>query len=124
ITPVPLHVRRLRKRGFNQAYLLIRKWRKIAEYFDVCLTAQIERELLKRNRDTSAQVGMKKAERRKNVKNAFEVINPSKVKGKRILLVDDVFTTGSTSDECAKVLMKSGAVHVDVITLVRADRRI
>jgi predicted amidophosphoribosyltransferase len=59
-------------------------------------------------------------ERLQNIKNAFVVNDTSKIEGKRILLVDDVYTTGATANECAKVLLKGGSKQVDVLTLARA----
>jgi ComF family protein len=113
LLPVPLHIRRLRERGFNQAHLVNRKWaRQEGIPFDG-LT-------LSRRRWTEPQTSLTRAERRKNVKGAFYLRRRDKVKGLRILLVDDVFTTGATVNECAKVLMKAGAGSVDVLTLARA----
>ncbi|BCS55147.1 amidophosphoribosyltransferase [Geobacter sp. SVR] len=113
IVPVPLHVRRLRSRGFNQAVLLAeplaREW-----------GLPLKRRLMRRVRWTRPQIELDAGERRANVRGAFAVDNPSQVTGKRILLVDDVFTTGSTVDECARVLKKAGACHVTVITMARA----
>ena len=63
---------------------------------------------------------MGRKERLQNIKNAFGLNDSSKVKGKKILLVDDVYTTGATADECAKVLLRAGAARVDVLTLARA----
>jgi len=127
ITPVPLHIRRMRKRGFNQAYLMIRNWRKVAEAFNFDLTPiRIEREILIRTRWTQPQVGMTLKDRQANIKNAFAVKTPKKteeqIKDQRILLIDDVITSGSTVNECAKVLLNSGAKHVDVLTLAQTNQ--
>ncbi len=113
IIPVPLHAQRLRNRGFNQAATIAhaifkKKKRKIAPT------------LLVRDRATIAQTGLNGKERRKNLFGAFSVKQPKMVKGKRILLVDDVFTTGSTVNECAKTLMKCDAEQVEIFTLSRA----
>jgi ComF family protein len=113
IVPVPLHIRRLRERGFNQAYLLVRKWAK-EEGLALDGLAMI------RHRWTEPQTRQGRAERQKNVKGAFDLRSPHKIKGKRLLLVDDVYTTGATVNECARVLMKGGAGSVDVLTLARA----
>jgi ComF family protein len=75
---------------------------------------------LERHEWTQAQTGLSGAERRWNVKNAFRVKNPEKIKNKKILLVDDVFTTGATVNECARVLVKKQASEVDVFTFARA----
>ena len=113
IIPVPLHRRRLRERGFNQSLLLARI---LAEDFG----NQFDYISLIRNRYTQTQTGLKKDERRKNVKGAFSVIQPNAIKDKKILLVDDVFTTGYTLNECARTLKKSGATSVICLTMARA----
>ena len=123
IIPVPLHIKRFRIRGFNQAYLLVRDWPKFArthgaEIHD--LKIEIERDILVRSKWTDPQTGLDRKKRMSNIKNAFTVVATDMVKGKRILLVDDVYTTGATVNECAKTLLKSGAQHVDVLTLARA----
>jgi len=121
IAPVPLHGRRMRKRGFNQAYLMVRKWHHIAKSFRVDISSvQIEREIIVRSHRTASQVGMSVKDRQANIKNAFAVKTPGKIRGKRILLIDDVLTTGATANECARVLVNSGALHVDVLTLAQA----
>ncbi len=109
VAPVPLHPNRLKQRGFNQALLLARAFPE----------AHLEKELLIRVRPTPPQTGLNPKERRANVKGAFAVPRPGLVKGKRVLLVDDVFTTGATVKECAKVLRKAGALRVDVLTVAR-----
>ncbi len=113
LVPVPLHVKRLRKRGFNQAHLLIRRWAKQEGIpFDGFT--------LSRSRWTAPQTELSRRERRKNIKGAFSVRHPERIKGRKIVLVDDVYTTGATVNECARVLMKAGAEFVDVLTLARA----
>ena len=112
IFPVPLHAKRLRQRGYNQAQLLARA-------FFYKEKNKIKNDILTRCRNTPPQTGLDGAERRKNLKNAFCVNNKDLVSGKTILLVDDVFTTGTTVNECARVLVKAGADNVDVLTLAR-----
>jgi len=120
IVPVPLHIKRFRKRGFNQAYLLIREWFSYADAFNIELSySKIERNALIKNKQTKPQTGLDRKQRRANIKNAFSIGNASKISGESILLIDDVYTTGATADECAKVLIKEGAKSVDVLTLAR-----
>lgn len=113
LVSVPLHVKRLRERGFNQAHLLIRRW---ARQDGIVL----EGLTLIRSRWTEPQTTLSRTERRKNIKGAFSLRHPEKIKGRKVLLVDDVYTTGATVNECARVLMKAGAEFVDVLTLARA----
>ena len=113
IIPVPLHRKRLRSRGFNQAVLL-------GNIFSDFWKIPLDRHNLRRIRWTEPQVNLSAHERRSNVKGAFYVQHPSQVSGRRVLLVDDVLTTGSTVEECAAVLKKAGAVEVIVVTVVRA----
>lgn len=123
IVPVPLHARRFRSRGFNQAYLLIRHWPDMArERESGALPWQVVRDSLVRNRPTASQTGLDRRARAKNVRGAFAVARPEAVTGRRILLVDDVMTTGATADACARVLRTAGAERVDVLTLARANR--
>lgn len=111
--PVPLHIDRLRKRGFNQAILLgellSREW-----------GIPMERRTLLRLRRTEPQVTLSAGERRENVKNAFGISEKMSLEGKKILLLDDVITTGSTVEECARIVKKAGAARVSVITVARA----
>lgn len=113
IVPVPLHRTRLRERGFNQAVLmgavLAREWR-----------LPLLRDTLRRVRPTVAQVTLSAQERRANVRGAFAVADPARVAGRRVLLVDDVSTTGSTVTECARVLKEAGATAVFVATVALA----
>jgi len=113
IVPVPLHAARLRERGFNQATLLARRigkeWGKEVDPF-----------LLKKVRATPAQATLSREERRKNIKGAFLVADEARIAGKKILLVDDVATTGATLNEAAKILKKSGATGVEAAVAARA----
>lgn len=113
IIPIPLHIKRLRKRGFNQALI-------IAESLFPDNRSKIQPELLIRNRATPPQTGLSGSRRRKNLKNAFSAKRPQIVSGKKILLIDDVLTTGSTVDECSRILSRSGAGIIEVFTLARA----
>ena len=116
ILPVPLHSVRLRRRGFNQALVLARK-------LFPAYKRLIDPHVLERHRETCVQAGLNMAERRRNVKNAFRVRRPEKVIKKRILLVDDVFTTGATVNECARILLKCRAANVEVFTFALAPDR-
>jgi ComF family protein len=112
IAPVPLHISRLRERGFNQALLMLWQWR---DYY-----TKIEPRLLIRTRPTPSQIRLTRSQRLTNLVSAFQLNPEISVIGKRILLVDDVYTTGATVHGCTQVLIKSGAKCVNVLTLARA----
>jgi len=112
IVPVPLHPVRLRERTFNQAELLARALSKK-------LAVPCESDLLIRCRSTRPQAELNRQERTRNVRGAFDLRGEARVKGLRILLVDDVFTTGSTAEACARLLKSAGARTVVVVTAVR-----
>lgn len=112
IIPVPLHKKRLKERGFNQSSLLAKV---VAKRNSVPLDVAT----LKRVRWTEPQTNLSGKERETNVKGAFRVVKRDRVEGKKILLIDDVFTTGSTVNECAKALLRAEAKGVDVLTLAR-----
>ncbi len=114
IVPVPLHIKRLRQRGFNQAVLL-------AKTFFQNDKEKVRLNLLIRHKQTTPQTGLSGVDRRKNLKNAFRVTNSEEVAGKTVLLVDDVYTTGTTVNECAKMLRRAGAADVQVFTLARVE---
>ncbi len=116
--PIPLHPRRLRRRGFNQADLLLRAWLKSASKTG-SPGPERNTHILVRARATPPQTGLKRAERRRNLRGAFRVVACEEVRQKRLLLVDDVFTTGATVDEAARVLRAAGAASVDVLTFAR-----
>ena len=111
VVPVPLTIRRLRERGFNQSLLIARI---IAKKIRVPLLMDV----LVKKKETPPQIGLTARERLLNLRNAFAV--KGNVKGLRLLLVDDVMTTGATVTECSEQLMKSDAEEVIVLTLARA----
>lgn len=113
VVPVPLHLSRLRWRGFNQSLLLARP---LARRWGIPTAPRA----LMRTRATPPQVGLTDAARRKNTAGAFAVREPAAVRGRHILLVDDVLTTGATANECARSLRRAGAAQVDVLVLARA----
>ena len=114
LVPVPLHWRRLWARRFNQSAALAQA---IARVSGVPVAA----ELLKRVKATPQQVGLSRTERAANVQGAFKVPPEAKgqVKGRRLILVDDVITSGATAEACARTLLRAGAANVDVLTLAR-----
>lgn len=115
ISWVPLAPDHLRKRGFDQAYLIARN---AAERLRKPLVP-----VLKKKRRVKAQSGTKtREERRRNIAGAYTVIDPAVVKEKRILLIDDIITTGSTLSECAKTLLKAGAEDVVCTTLAMTPK--
>ncbi len=113
IIPVPLHSGRLRWRGFNQAAMLA-----------VAVARRMDRALdlstLVRVRETAPQTRQNRVERIRNLRRAFAVRRPARIASLRILLIDDVMTTGATANECARTLLAAGARRVDVLTLARA----
>ncbi len=112
IVPVPLHPTRQRERGFNQASLLAK-----------LLSTEISvpsKPLLERIRYTTTQTALDRAERIENLHNAFRLRKTANVRDLRVLLIDDVLTTGSTLSECARVLKRAGAISVHAATAARA----
>jgi ComF family protein len=113
LIPVPLHTRRLRERGFNQALLLAK---------DLSRRTGIpyRKTILQKKKSTIPQVNLSRAEREKGLRGTFHVIGKEELSGLSVLLIDDVYTTGATVNECSKVLLKGGAERVDVLTLAHA----
>lgn len=109
IVPVPIHEKKRIKRGYNQAEL-------IAWELGKCLGIKVDGKVLERVVNTKPQKEMDKTERKKNLENAFK-IRHNVVKYKKIILVDDIYTTGSTIDECARVLLEGGVAEINFISL-------
>jgi ComF family protein len=113
--PVPLYPARLWWRRFNQSAMLALAVGRLAG-------VPVDCAVLKRVRRTTSQVGLSADQRRRNVRGAFKVdraVRP-RVKGKKLVLVDDVITTGATAEACARALKRAGAARVDVLALARA----
>lgn len=119
VVPIPLHWRRLWSRGFNQSAVL-------AQALATRLELPYDPLCIKRVRATPSQGGLSAEERRQNMRGAFSMCESrcDTVKGKKVLLVDDVYTTGATLSSCAKTLQKAGADSVCALTIARAlDKR-
>jgi len=112
---MPLHWRRRWSRGFNQSEILARI---VAKQRGIAMIDGV-----KRIRATATQAGLSHRTRRKNVAGAFRVSRKTKLAGKRILLIDDVMTTGSTAAACASAMKDAGAASVTLLTVARVDRR-
>jgi ComF family protein len=114
IIPVPLHAKRERERGHNQAAVLARA---LARATGLELDAHV---LVRRLHTEKHRAGMDARARRNSIAGAFEVRAPKQIVGRRVLLIDDVFTTGATASECSAVLKSAGAADVFVLTVARA----
>ena len=115
LVPVPLYCAKKRQRGFNQAQSIARAAMKASRK----PTLHLLTDVLVRERDTVSQIGLTRPQRVENIRGAFRVLHPTRVAGQRLLLVDDVLTSGTTASECARVLRKAGAASVFVATVGR-----
>ena len=113
IVPVPLYRRRQARRGYNQSYY-------ISMGISKATGLPIDTKAVKRVVNTKSQARLNHTERQDNVKGAFLLTNPDRIKGRHILLVDDVITTGATTTECAKELAKAPGVKISVFSLAYA----
>ena len=112
LVPVPLHRTRLWTRGFNQSALVARE---LSRRLDIVAEPLV----LKRTRRTPPLKGMSALQRRKTVAGAFQVTDKTAVAGKTVILVDDVLTTGSTAEACARALKRAGAARVELVSWAR-----
>jgi ComF family protein len=121
VVPVPLHARKLRQRGFNQSELIARAaiQRDAGSFGAGSGHLELNLRVLERRRETQSQTGLTRHQRRENIRGSFAVARPEEIAGREILLVDDVFTTGTTVSECARVLRRAGASKVWVATVAR-----
>ncbi len=116
VMAVPLHASKLRQRGFNQSELIARAMLKLKP---AALDVKLNTSALLRQRATESQTGLTPPQRRENMRGAFTVVRRDQISGRDILLIDDVFTTGTTVSECARVLRRAGATRVFVATVAR-----
>jgi ComF family protein len=120
VIPVPLFKGKGHQRGFNQAELIARAALKV---HPAGQRLQLRADLLLRTRDTHSQIGLTSHQRRENMRGAFRVARAAEVTGREVLLVDDVYTTGTTASECARVLRRAGAAKVWVATVARTMKQ-
>lgn len=130
VVPVPLHRHKQSQRGFNQAEVIVRSALKhlgrpgglsgdLKDKVSLKDRFELQPRVLVRLRDTGSQIGLSRHQRRQNLRGAFAVKDATSIAGRNVLLVDDVYTTGATASECAKVLRRAGAVRVWVATVGR-----
>jgi ComF family protein len=114
LVPVPLHWTRLWRRRFNQSAVL-------AQSVSAIAAVPVADHILARTRATPPQVGLARSERARNVQGAFAVPKTARadVKGRKLIVIDDVLTSGATVDACARALLRAGAVRVDALVLAR-----
>ena len=112
IIPVPIHKKRKAQRGYNQTQLIASK---ISKYVEIKLCDDV----LIKSKNTIAQSKLNKNKRKQNIKGAFKILNSEKIQGKNILLFDDIYTTGSTVNECSKILTRAGAKRIGVLTIAK-----
>ena len=109
IIPVPIHKKRKHQRGYNQTELIARE---IANNTNL----QLENKVLFKQKNVISQSELSKIDRKENIKNAFMIQNIEKIKNKKVIIFDDIYTTGSTVNECARVLKKAGTSFIGVLT--------
>jgi ComF family protein len=122
MVPVPLWPGKRYARGFNQAEAIAKAF--LSSSSSSSRNIQLDTSILVRTRETASQTGLTRHQRRANVRGAFAVARPERIKGLSILIVDDVMTTGTTAGECARVLRRAGAKDVFVATVARATREV
>ena len=121
LIPVPLWSGKRQARGFNQAEAIAKAYLKSENRFR---SIQLDTATLVRTRETASQTGLTRRQRRENVRGAFAVTKPERIRDRSILLMDDVMTTGTTVNECARVLRRAGAKEIFVTTVARATKEV
>ena len=113
IIPVPIHTKRKRQRGYNQSELIARKIAKSEQ------NLKYENKVLQKEKHTVPQSSLSKEQRKQNVQNVYKLVNQEKIRNKKIILFDDIYTTGSTANACAKLLKENGAKEIIVLTIAK-----
>jgi len=121
VVPVPLFAAREKARGFNQAKVLAEVMVKRLRRLESKWTLRLDGQALMRAKDTRALYALNPTQRRSSLKGAFRAVDAEAVRGREVLLVDDIMTTGATARECARVLKRAGAAKVWVVTAARAQ---
>lgn len=112
IIPVPMSRKKLAQRGYNQSELIASK---ISRYSKI----QLQKDIIIKVKENKTQSTLNKIQRLENIKNVYKIKNKQKIKAKNILLFDDIYTTGATVNECAKILKQAGAKTVNVLTIAK-----
>lgn len=112
IIPVPIHKKRMKKRGYNQSELIAKK---LAKEFDMTIYTDV----LKKQKNTVPQSSLGKKDRIKNAQNVYKVENAQKILNNNVVILDDIYTTGATTSECKKILELAGAKKVGIITIAK-----
>lgn len=113
LIPVPIHKERRKQRGYNQSELIAKM---IA---DEVRSIKLQVNVLKKDKNIVAQSTLNKAKRQENIKDVYKIVNSEKIKNKKILILDDIYTTGSTVNECSKVLKEAGCKDIGIITIAK-----
>lgn len=112
IIPVPISKKRNKERGYNQSYLIARQ---IGKHFNI----KVENKCLIKHKNIIEQSKLGKEERQKNIIGVYSLKNSNRLENKKILLIDDIYTTGCTANECCKTLIKANIEYVDILTIAK-----
>ncbi len=118
ISPIPMTKKKIAQRGYNQSELIARKIAQKLKYL------KLEKDILIKCNETKTQSTLNKKQRLENVKNAYKIQNEQKITGKEVLIFDDIYTTGATCMECAKILKIAGAKSVGILTIAKDFKEI